>query len=354
MIPTVLKYRGLRMSGERNSIPIYSVDESKICGPIHTIEKVTLIVTKGCNLSCDYCFEKHLQGQYMSSEIAFGAIEKYKPSIVKFFGGEPLLNRKLIKDIMDTFGDSKTYELTTNAIYAHKVPIKYWTMMSSVNISIDGLFSRDSSRWRDEREYDGVLYGIRWISAHATPDRCVINITTSAKTMYEYSLLERVIDLYGLTGIAHFDINIVVYDATGILVLDEDGRQEFIRQCMELYSYSIENGGMWDIGLNEAVFATKDASNTCCAFQGKKQVAVDINGFENHCHVAAYYNIPNRILEEATAKSDAACVMIELMGEKNGQVVPLDRENFSIISAAERYNNGMYYARNPKERVIFR
>lgn len=76
------------------------------------IDSLCLIVCQICNMSCKYCFAN--EGNYnssipiMSREIAYCAIDKYlehnkdNKELVKieFFGGEPLLNWKLIKDVV--------------------------------------------------------------------------------------------------------------------------------------------------------------------------------------------------------------------------------------------------------------
>ena len=73
----------------------------------------SLMVTHSCNLNCVYCFEKHkeLGARLMPFEIAkqillkeFDMFEKMEREpnerfAIEFFGGEPLINFKLIKDL---------------------------------------------------------------------------------------------------------------------------------------------------------------------------------------------------------------------------------------------------------------
>lgn len=72
-------------------------------------ESLFLITTKSCNLACRYCYE-HQNHEMMDSEIAFKSIDLLVDRILKankknvdivFFGGEPLLNMKLLNEAFD-------------------------------------------------------------------------------------------------------------------------------------------------------------------------------------------------------------------------------------------------------------
>ncbi|MDE6750446.1 MAG: 4Fe-4S cluster-binding domain-containing protein, partial [Lachnospiraceae bacterium] len=81
----------------------------------HTTRICSLMVTHGCNLNCVYCFEKHKEIglRMMSFETAkdilsqefnlFEAKERNPEErlAIEFFGGEPLVNFKLIKRIYE-------------------------------------------------------------------------------------------------------------------------------------------------------------------------------------------------------------------------------------------------------------
>jgi MoaA/NifB/PqqE/SkfB family radical SAM enzyme len=339
------------MNGKLNNvIDIVTVDDDKLnCSP-SLIKKVTLIVTKGCNLSCDYCFEKHFAKQKMKTEDAFFHIDKYDPEVVKFFGGEPLINRRLIKGVMDRYPDKK-YEITTNGIYIHKLDESYWKKFDSINISLDGIFERDVTRWTNEKEYEKTVANIKWLIDLLGNERIILNVTTGQHGI-DYVLMDRVKDLYELTDACHFDLNVVVYDADHKLVLTESGREEFIRQCMQLYLFSIAQNGYWDITLNEAMFSTKSSSSTCCVFHKREQAAIDVNGFESFCHVAAYYNISNEEVEEEAKNSDASCIMISLIGKKNDVPLELDYDNFNMINKAEILNNGLFQKRTQQRYIL--
>ena len=108
---------------------------------------VALHITTGCNLSCRYCYSPPTERNDMSQQTAFQSIdfiaEKYPINTgIIFFGGEPLLNKDLIRE---TIAYSRTksgyfhYKVTTNGIlldtdfleYANKAKLQ-------ISISIDG------------------------------------------------------------------------------------------------------------------------------------------------------------------------------------------------------------------------
>ena len=116
-----------------------------------------LNVTSGCNLSCTYCYKADLtslkNGGQMTIEIAKSAIDMfYKESphleeySITFFGGEPISNLPLIKEIIayaNKFFGSKGlkigYSMTTNATLLTEEIIHYLhDSRVDLTVSIDG------------------------------------------------------------------------------------------------------------------------------------------------------------------------------------------------------------------------
>lgn len=108
-----------------------------------------------CNLNCKYCYADG--GNYgqvetiMSSEVAQKGIDWFaaynsSPHII-LFGGEPLINKKVIEEIINHNGKSLTYSINTNAtlldedmlsvLFKHNV---------KVSISIDGTCKTHNSQ----------------------------------------------------------------------------------------------------------------------------------------------------------------------------------------------------------------
>lgn len=112
---------------------------------------ISLILTKQCNLRCQYCFETH-ENVYMTEETALKAMDlavsHHDRSVgVSFFGGEPLLCKPLIYKCVEyskRFKDIKfSWNMTTNGLLLDE---EFLTFARDNGIEIamshDGLMSR--------------------------------------------------------------------------------------------------------------------------------------------------------------------------------------------------------------------
>ena len=110
--------------------------------------QLTLHLTNQCNLVCKYCFVE-LGPERMSREVAFAAMKlgmkNASTSGLLFYGGEPLLERQLIYDIVDyaksikkKTGHSFYYKMTTNGVLLDEEFLKF---SQDINLSIG--FSHD-------------------------------------------------------------------------------------------------------------------------------------------------------------------------------------------------------------------
>lgn len=131
----------------------------------HGFHQLVLNVTEGCNLKCKYCvyFSEaylHYQRQYqdkMDFSIAKKAIDyyiegykkvkkgsPYKRGAITFYGGEPLLNFKLIKEIINylkSIGEDNSfiYSITTNGTLLTNEIIDFLVTNDFViSVSLDG------------------------------------------------------------------------------------------------------------------------------------------------------------------------------------------------------------------------
>jgi len=126
------------------------------------IEYLSLIVSNSCNFSCSYCIasrvmnlNKKNESGVMKIEIAMKAIDFFfaklkknrrKKAYINFGGGEPLLNWKLIKKILEycrkKYGESFkiTFSINTNAFLITKEIAKTLKEFKVIlAISLDGL-----------------------------------------------------------------------------------------------------------------------------------------------------------------------------------------------------------------------
>jgi len=109
---------------------------------------LTLHITNKCNLACDYCFVPHGKIS-MTKEIATKAIEiamkGSKSTGILFYGGEPLLEKQLIYDVVahnkkitEQTGHKFNYKITTNGVLLDE---EFLIFARNINMAIG--FSHD-------------------------------------------------------------------------------------------------------------------------------------------------------------------------------------------------------------------
>ncbi|MEW6456918.1 MAG: radical SAM protein [Acidobacteriota bacterium] len=118
--------------------------KEQYCKEVNNLGQMILEVTERCNLICKYCYRNEFTKKRTSPlkdmewEIAKKSIDYYINKInspdrtkvkgfasLSFYGGEPLLNIKLIKKCLNyinnlDFDDSITYHITTNGTIINK------------------------------------------------------------------------------------------------------------------------------------------------------------------------------------------------------------------------------------------
>lgn len=150
---TVEELLSLGILGSDGAVPVTTL------GPVETLPLSTVVlnVNTGCNLSCSYCYKEDLatpaNGQKMQLDAALGAVEmllEQSPDRddynVVFFGGEPLTNLALIREVVDyaerrftSLGKRVDFSLTTNATLLDEKTIDYLdSHRFGIAVSIDG------------------------------------------------------------------------------------------------------------------------------------------------------------------------------------------------------------------------
>jgi uncharacterized protein len=105
---------------------------------------VTLIMSEECNLRCVYCYEPHQKRDktVLSFEKAKQVLRKFdKDSKVVFFGGEPMLNIELMKQICEWGWEYRNFnfEMVTNGQIIDRAFFRdYAKYFTQVQLSCDG------------------------------------------------------------------------------------------------------------------------------------------------------------------------------------------------------------------------
>ncbi|MBZ4647577.1 MAG: six-Cys-in-45 modification radical protein [Clostridia bacterium] len=121
------------------------------------VKALCLHVSHDCNLRCQYCFAStgsfHGDRLLMSSEVGKKAIDfvinnsgKRRNIEIDFFGGEPLMNFNVVKDVVEyakaqgaKYGKEFRFTITTNGLLLNEEIKKYINEnMSNIVLSLDG------------------------------------------------------------------------------------------------------------------------------------------------------------------------------------------------------------------------
>ena len=187
----IRKYNFLISKGINDSAPISFVtrpDANEIKLKLANLRQLTFEITDNCNLNCHYCGYGSMYSNYDARTTGNMSMQKVRNILnymvdiwnssfnlsfnnvidISFYGGEPLMNIKLIQDTityitkLDTKNLRFTYRMTTNAVlldlYMDFLVNKNFNLL----ISIDGNKYANSYRIfkSGEQSYDKVLNNI--------------------------------------------------------------------------------------------------------------------------------------------------------------------------------------------------
>ena len=147
----------LKESGELFSEDIYEDYIDEIADRQTVVKALCLHIAHDCNLSCRYCFagkgEYNGESALMSLDVGKRALDflvensgNRRNLEVDFFGGEPLMNFEVVKDIVaygrsleEKYNKKFRFTLTTNGVLLNDDVIEFaGREMSNLVLSIDG------------------------------------------------------------------------------------------------------------------------------------------------------------------------------------------------------------------------
>lgn len=174
-----------------------------------TIEHFILELTQNCNLRCRYCvyndsfesFRKfsNIDMTWDTAEKAFDFLYNHSSSevVIGFYGGEPLLNFKLMKQCIDycehKFKDKKVlYAFTSNLTLLTNTMADYFNSLTNIQItcSLDGPQSiQDENRLTitGKGSFDKTIKGLKLLAKHFKEEKSVIKIMIHSVLCPPYS-----------------------------------------------------------------------------------------------------------------------------------------------------------------------
>ncbi|RDD52888.1 MAG: TIGR04084 family radical SAM/SPASM domain-containing protein [Candidatus Korarchaeota archaeon NZ13-K] len=201
-----------------------------------------MITTTGkCNMRCGYCggsFDPKLvpfREMYSVDDLVEFIVERN--SDVAFYGGEPLLNPKLIMRVMDSLKARRwegRFVIQTNGTLITNLPKSYWLSFDSVLLSVDGR-PHVNDRQRGRGNYEAVVKAARALRDMGFSGDLIARMTVWEGTdIYEDALhLLRL----GLFDHVHWQLNVIWSERWGF---EEWARRSYLPGIRRLSSLWIE------------------------------------------------------------------------------------------------------------------
>jgi uncharacterized protein len=206
-----------------------------------------LITHTGCNLSCTYCdrddfgpIDEQTYDYNTPSRITYNKekLQKFitKEDYITFYGGEPLLAIKDIKEIMDTV-ECKGFMIQTNGtLFNHLEPI-YTNRFHTILISLDG--GKQVTEKNRGPIHNRVMQNIKLIKERGFNGELIARMTiTQGSNLYEqvFWLLDN-----GFENI-HWQLDIMFYEDSPMAWLEQYNKQ--LTQLLDYWVQEMKKGNV--------------------------------------------------------------------------------------------------------------
>lgn len=276
-----------------------------IDGEREEVRTISLVVTKGCNLRCSYCYEKHDQRDQVIMDLSLAkdtitrymeADDGYNLVSIEFFGGEPMLAFNFIREVVEWSYTQKwrkdhNFLIGTNGTILTD-EMKNWLYKNRRNVHIS--FSCDGSRIAHnlsrDNSYDRVRQNIPFFIEN-WPQQAA-KMTISAETIPYVA--EGVIELeeLGLFFTANIGFEdmwgdekekirlLGIYEEQLMQLVDYYSKRPHLYPVTQIMSAVPDYLGLPDYGKSE--WEKKEVKRFCGA--GHEMTIVDIDGKTYACH----------------------------------------------------------------------
>lgn len=188
---------------------------------------ITLMVSQTCNLACRYCYGGG--GTYgsstalMSEETALAGIDlllarapREAPLRITFFGGEPLLNFRLIHHVVDhcrSLDRTFRFSMTTNGtVFSDQIGrfLKANDFRIMVSLDGDGAIHDFNRPFKNGKgSYGRVLRTLRRLQQHAIPFQLRATLTTGTAAEETIAVLREIADEMGAVRLVLAPVDVV-------------------------------------------------------------------------------------------------------------------------------------------------
>lgn len=258
-----------------------------------SITKLLLNVTSDCNLRCKYCYLNdveetcgHIEKQNMTWSTAKKAIDEFysitkrgssKKLHVRFHGGEPLIQYKLIKQCMEYINDKFEnveirYHMNTNGVLMNQEMAEFFAKQNmNIEVSIDAekeVHDKLRPFASGKGSFDKGTNAIKLLLANKMPHENLNIATTLTNNNVEH--LREIVDLCLNLGLTDLEINTLLFRSK----FDVTDIEKRVDALIDVRSYGLQKGvrvtGKWF----KLVERLKDTVLNYCGRFGQ-QIAVD-------------------------------------------------------------------------------
>lgn len=201
----------------------------------YPLSTIVLNVNTGCNLACRYCYKEDLDvpaaGRRMKMDVAARSVDllltqaHQRPKVgVVFFGGEPLTNMPLIREVVDyaegrakELGKTVDFSLTTNATLLTEELIGYFDAHRfGLSVSMDGprsVHDRNRRTVGGHGTYEAVARKVRMLLARYRSKPVGARVTLTAGTTEVEAIHEHLRDRLGFHEVGYAPVTASEKDA---------------------------------------------------------------------------------------------------------------------------------------------
>lgn len=250
-----------------------------------------LHTTGQCNLKCKYCggsFPQKLvpwKIEYNIEDLK-NFMEGDPEPIIAFYGGEPLLNAKFVRKVMDEIRDAK-YVIQTNATLIENLEREYWLRFNAILLSIDGR-RKVTDYYRGRGIYDKVIDAARKLRGIGYNGDLIARMTVSEKSKI-YAEVKHLESLKLFNHI-HWQLNVVWSERWKNF--DEWCKNSYIPGFKKLVEEWLRNAEKGDVigiapilGILKVEITGKDMESPPCG-SGKTSISICSNGKVYACPIA--------------------------------------------------------------------
>ena len=202
-----------------------------------------VVVTSKCNLKCIYCGGSipgmAEEPKYKIEEL-YNFLKKDRDAIVAFYGGEPLLKDKIVKEMLDVL-PAKKFVLQTNGFFIHRLG-DYIHKIDSILLSIDGR-KEVTDYYRGKGTYNAVMKALSFLKENGYEGEIIARMTASHKT----DIYKDVKHLLQFFPYVHWQLDVIWSNLWGLKEFKEWAEKSYmpgIKKLVKEWAESLESNEM--------------------------------------------------------------------------------------------------------------